>query len=65
MKNSKNLYLPKMKSFSNYDKDKLLSYGKETFIDINTTTQDPIVSNNIVTAEFDSTETLADPDTSK
>lgn len=63
MKNNNTMYPPKMKSFSNYNKNKLLSYGKETFINIDPT--DPIVSNNIVTAEFDSTETLADPDTSK
>ncbi|MGL4989727.1 MAG: hypothetical protein ACRCX8_10405 [Sarcina sp.] len=64
-KNSKQVYPPAMRNFASYDSKQVCSYGKKTFINIPALGCDPIVSNNIVTAEFDYTDSLADQDSTK
>ncbi|WP_297437083.1 hypothetical protein [uncultured Clostridium sp.] len=59
------VYPPKMRNFSPNKDEKLISYGKKTFINIEGLATDPIVSSNISTPEFDYTETLSDIDTTK
>lgn len=66
-KNEKPLssYPPKMRNFTPTKEQKLISYGKKTFINVQGLATDPIVASNISTPEFDYTETLADEDTTK
>lgn len=65
-KNPKSVYPPKMRNFAkSYNGERLFSYDSHTFINIPRLDSDPIVVNNIACPEFDYTESLADPDTTK